>query len=58
MAAKAIKYKRHGAQLRLMTNGLVPAEDAAEVVKRLQGCGVKMLTVPVRSTQAIAPLLG
>ena len=49
MAAKAIKYKRHGAQLRLMTNGLVAQDDAAEVVKRLQGCGVKMLTVPLNA---------
>ena len=48
-AAAAIKHRRHGAQLRVMTNGMVAASEALDVVQRLKGCGVKMLTVPLNA---------
>ena len=48
-AAAAIKHRRHGAQLRVMTNGMVGASEALDVVQRLKGCGVKMLTVPLNA---------
>ena len=58
-AAAAIKHRRHGAQLRVMTNGMVPVDEALDVVQRLKSCGVNMLTVPlnVRLPSSVSPWL-
>ena len=58
-AAAAIKHRRHGAQLRVMTNGMVRVDEALDVVQRLKSCGVNMLTVPlnVRLPSSVSPWL-
>jgi molybdenum cofactor biosynthesis enzyme MoaA len=45
----ACRDKRHGAKLRLKTNGLVPAAEAAEVVGRLKQCGISTVTVALNA---------
>mmetsp|Transcript_30092 Transcript_30092/g.50321 ORF Transcript_30092/g.50321 Transcript_30092/m.50321 type:complete len:219 (-) Transcript_30092:110-766(-) len=48
-AARMIKEKRHGAQLRVKTNGLVLSKDAAFVADSLKTSGVSCISISLTS---------